>query len=127
MKFPCDMCPQIPGFLSENVLASHKFSQHRIQDPERLVKCHVCDKMLQNVHILNAHRKSIHIVDSHYFDKVIPESQLRFHCVTCDLKFLTENILNYHLRNHEKKPTFYCFFCPENFDESNKVTEKSWS
>ena len=51
LKFPCDMCPQIPGFLSENVLASHKFSQHRIQDPERLVKCHVCDKMLQNVHI----------------------------------------------------------------------------
>ena len=47
LVFQCDMCPQIPGFLTENGLIAHKRLQHRIQVKSKFSKCPHCDKVVK--------------------------------------------------------------------------------
>lgn len=126
LKYKCEFCPQIPGFLTENLVRYHKRRDHKGKKLPSKVTCHLCEKQFQvrsfKVHLethkteldhecnicykkfkmskyLNHHQKKYHPEESKFFEKTIDSSQLSHHCSKCDKRFLTEDILKYHMKD----------------------------
>ena len=125
LKYRCDYCPQIPGFLTENLLLYHMRKDHKGKKFPTKVTCHLCQKQFQSrsikVHLethntelnyectlcykrfkmtkyLNIHQKKYHPEQRKYFGKKIDPSLLSHRCSKCDLKFVAGSVLQYHVR-----------------------------
>ena len=165
MSIKCFFCPLIlEGHenLTEHCLIVHDKKDEDVGDG--FVKCMVCDKKIVkgrlNAHRLAhgssdqfkcslcyqemkhrsslwAHNENIHkSAEEQYLIKNGTETDLKFDCSDCDLKFYTENLLNYHKsRQHNYKevqvvgkevrsvPTLTCNLCYTNFANQRNLKD----
>eukprot|EP00092_Neocalanus_flemingeri_P109002 GFUD01140036.1.p1 GENE.GFUD01140036.1~~GFUD01140036.1.p1 ORF type:complete len:204 (+),score=44.08 GFUD01140036.1:39-614(+) len=93
LVYSCDMCPQIPGFLTENILKVHKKLQHKINVKNAFAKCEVCMKVVKH-HSLRAHTL-IHTLGQ------------SCECKLCYKKFALNQYLKRHLQTVHAKDAQY--------------------
>lgn len=89
-KVECEFCH---AHVKPRSLNKHMAMMH--EDPE-WVDCDVCGKSFKKYNLRN-HRK-IHVTKN-------------FQCNFCDLKFLCQGKLNYHMKYHENPDQFKCKIC----------------
>ena len=100
MIHKCGQCPQIPGFLSENLLHQHNVKEHKPKKINCLVckaelsfnslkvhmalhsdqknhQCNLCYKKFKLAEYVKRHMKAHHKDESEYFNKKIDEAQLK--------------------------------------------------
>ena len=144
LRYRCDYCPQIPGFLTENLVLYHMRKDHKGKKFPQKVTCHLCQKQFQSRSIRNhlethntelnhecnlcykkfkvtknlkIHQKKYHGEQRKYFGKIIPPSLLSHGCSKCDLRFVSEAVLQYHVRvdhshsNLKTIDTYQCKLC----------------
>ena len=119
----CDLCPEIPGFLSHNIMVTHKRLQHKllfnkkISNTPKTFQCNLCYLKMSSNWYVKTHKNRVHKDLAHLFDVDLSEDELKSKCNKCELKFLTEGILKQHLRTHvELKSCRLCYINCE--DES---------
>jgi len=140
----CNMCPL--QFLTENIMNTHKKMQHRVNVKGTSVECNICQKIVASkslkghmqthdeveknfecklCYLKFKHQKSL---SSHYshvhkhdemLNKEITESDLKYPCNVCELRFVNEDLLKGHLRRHENSK--YEFLRNEAFDENLQI------
>ena len=130
LVFRCNQCPQIPGFLTENLLNQHKAKEHKhivkvARSREGGWNCTLCYEKIKQRGIIESMHKGFHKEDIGAFDREIKEEELTFKCLWCDKKFLSSHILKYHaVTSHSKtiKPShpqkqkiLQCGLCFEKF------------
>ena len=98
-KFPCDCCEKV--FLTECSAVFHRFILHSGVGG---TSCNLCQTDFKNKLNLKRHKETIHtsLQEMKAFGIKQNEDDLSNPCNSCDKKFLTENILNYHLNYTHK-------------------------
>ena len=98
-KFPCDCCEKV--FLTECSAVFHRFILHSGVGG---TSCNLCHTDFKNKLNLKRHKETIHtsLQEMKAFGIKQNEDDLSNPCNSCDKKFLTENILNYHLNYTHK-------------------------
>ena len=86
-----------------------------IHTAEKVFECNLCYKKFLKRSYLHNHQRTVPASDQIYVDKVIAESDLKFRCSTCSLRFISSNVLNYHRRSHEKQIVHQCQVCSLSF------------
>ena len=86
---------------------------------ERDVECQLCYVKLKGSRILKDHQKKMHQSEKEQEFLLSGKGQdlFQFDCNDCNLKFLTEDLLLKHQKQHEinKLNNFNCQFCPQIF------------
>ena len=121
LKFRCKLCPDIPGYLTGNLLAKHRETDHKLKTRPKETKqheCKLCYTMFSEQTGLQRHYERIHRKETHFFGQTITDTERKFKCdfEKCDLWFVSKLSKDYHsvkIHNHTKK--LKCFFCPELF------------
>ena len=143
LKHPCDECDL--KFVSTSVLEYHKnkvhvkkekfveckichkvvkrhsFKQHRLTHTSvRDVKCQLCYVTLKTSRILKDHQKNLHAseIEQEFILSGNGPENFQHSCETCDLKFLTRDLLLNHGKSHKLKK-FSCQYCPGLFFKFN--------
>ena len=127
----CMYCEKI---LTKGAIYSHR--QFHITQP---VKCKICYVSAKSKHSLYYHVRELHKSDleKSFLEKGCPSNMLTLPCEKCDLKFLTEKLLQKHnSRDHgpqkqvspqalfmqPKLPSF-CILCHFEFPSNSKLAE----
>ena len=147
LVYPCEDCPV--RFISENILNRHRNSHHNVSRQSLTATCEVCSKVVKYYNLkdhlathslernfscklcyrtfrkgtyLNVHQSNIHKDHAEFLNRDIKEEDLKFDCRSCDKKFVTKDILEYHqtkahtVRSEKSsKVSLKCFFCKETF------------
>ena len=131
LVFSCDLCPQIPGFLTENILLGHKKNQHRLSSGSNTsveccnetfkkhssqyynhkrkhsdnfkFQCHLCYKRFEKQSNVQCHMK-VHKNETEFLNREIKPLELKVPCreSDCNLKFLSLSLENYHSKEHRE-------------------------
>ena len=125
LKYECTSCDK--KFIREHIL---KY-QHR-EAKEISSYCKLCSVTFKFPSWFKLHKKNIHTAKEEIdaFSVKIEQASLRFACKFCKRRFLTQNILRYHLSNNhkeEKRQDLVCEFCNKVFKWSyfrKRIMEK---
>lgn len=111
---PCEMCDK--RFFSKYDLAKHNLTH----TGERPFVCVICKSAFSRSTLLTRHQKVWHIyftkctiLKSYFFQ--IHKDQPKFLCIYCERTFLSNEELQKHTENHQKKRPFQCDKCPKSF------------
>ena len=104
----CEVCGL--KFLTNNSLRVHKRDMHKMglgrfktKTKRRSFSCKLCYKEYEKQESLRNHKYREHMGEvSEYFNIKITEHLLKYQCHECNLKFLTESLLEKHKGSHMK-------------------------
>ena len=127
-------------FVTENLLKSHK-KRHELDKYEPLRReaydkstkrnnCKFCYRTYHSFADFVAHIELAHKSDLHRIHEKIITADLSFSCNSCDLTFISNDVLTYHKsRSHTeiKARTEQCSHCPEAFKYHNTLRKHSLS
>ena len=114
----CGICSL--KFLTKNSVVFHQKVEHKM-GVKRTMECEKCQKVLKPANLkahmkthleknllcklcytkfrlkshLNEHQAKVHRKEAQYLEREILDSDLLFSCNDCDLRFITQNLLNF--------------------------------
>ena len=103
LKFECLRCSK--KFLSSQLLryhaiTSHSTEQNIIKDPKKF-HCGLCYETFFDKRSMMKHFTNMHIEELDYLIKPVDESDLKYKCSSCDIKFITIRSQSHHeLKRH---------------------------
>ena len=112
LKHACVKCNTV--FASENSLLYHQSREHTDME----LTCKLCYAKYKMYFYLVRHQKKEHRAEAEYLNREIREEELKFDCEQCGYKFVTDNILQNHIKQHEAGQ--YEFLREESFDQANQ-------
>ena len=133
LKFVCDVCNK--WFVTRGIMEKHKHECETVAN----FTCNLCHKTVkkrnEKKHNNNHARKG----EKKYLGRDIKDSELVHECKICKTKFVTENILEDHMVNHDMveheylkqecllpkkgRSYFKCKFCYSEFDRFSVFTK----
>ena len=133
--YKCELCPQIPGFLTENLVNFHKKKDHDIKPPKlkrvrgdddgKSRECNLCYKSFKRKRNVRVHQRKCHPEDKEQFGRKLPPNDLIYDCPHCDLKFLTKTVLDFHGKTaHQKEnETVRCRLCYSEYSRAGNLKQ----
>ena len=82
---------------------------------KKSISCQLCclsfsSRNKLTIHLNNIHEKEGHLLDENLKPKFSKE-ECTFDCKECDLKFISQTSLNYHVKRKHGTGSFKCDFC----------------
>jgi len=117
----CQFCDK--KFVSEHILRYHQKYQHK-EAQETSSYCKLCYITFKFPSLFKNHKMTTHKDDMWAFQVDLDSTMLKHECAHCDLKFLSEHLLNYHtnLKHKELKDKLsYCKLCYVDFKFSSQL------
>ena len=102
----CEMC--ISKFLSKRLLEAHKIKVHRLKPKvTEVYNCDLCLTAFKKNELYKKHLDLSHKTEREMLrEGRLDEQSLSFSCHLCDLKFLTDSLVDCHMINtHYAKKT----------------------
>ena len=143
----CDICSS--KFRTKNSVIHHKKKEHRVgvnktticntcrkviktsklrlhmrSHSERKFRCKLCYKGFTRNKYLVSHENIIHKNETELLSTEITEEDLKHNCNRCELKFITEQLLDRHTKEHQEKqplPMKECRLCYKEFKTSKEL------
>ena len=127
LKFRCQECSQ--KFVSSHILSLHE-RNHKYETLQFLKKtaynvkrkvyeCCLCYSVYNKFHGLCDHVFAYHKDDLDYFKTPPQESDLRYQCPECELKFVSTNASIYHrIKTHYPVTNLGCTLCDSQYKNS---------
>ena len=131
--YKCQLC--FESFMTANILEFHKGRKHnkvilnhesRDKNMPEINKninnkfCTLCKKQFSRKHILDTHKSTIHKDELNLFTQERYDGDEKYVCKKCNGTFLSEKVLNHHVRNHHifSKDPIKCSKCDVVFEWS---------
>ena len=112
LKYKCGGCDL--KFVAEKFLDNHVKS-HKSKPTKKVRACKLCYKPFKYTRELKHHEERQHKREANFLHREILESDLIFACLKCDKKFVSENLLGSHSREHEMEN--YSHLKSESYDK----------
>ena len=120
----CNYCPR--EFPSSKSLRKHSWKVHNkkvsvVEDKSKYsFKCQLCYLPFKYTSVMEKHQNKVHSKeDLALLNQSISDDQLKYPCNHCGKKFLSQNILSYHMRTHPDVQK--CMLCRVTFYGSAKL------
>ena len=126
LKFVCDICQKC--FVTSGIMQKHKSECETVAS----FTCNLCRKKVKRINEKKHNNNHARKGDEKYLGRDIQDSELVHKCQICDARFITENILENHVVNHDMveheylkqeclipkkgRSYFKCKFCYSEFD-----------
>jgi len=94
-EFTCTYCNSV--FFERNVYKCHILAVHKVKNKTGR-RCNLCYKEVGDVY---NHKKTVHAAEKEFLVRKISDEDLKFQCSKCQYKFVSQEILNAHQRQHE--------------------------
>ena len=112
------------------IIKTNNLRAHMKLHVERTIRCKLCYKGFTKKKYLEGHEKVIHKNETELLSTEITEKDLKHKCSNCELKFITEQLLDRHTKDHEEKQLLTikeCRLCYKEFKRSKelKIHEKT--
>ena len=137
--FKCSVCDL--RFVTEKILGVHETKHNEVESQNKNTLklkhgkstryCQLCNAIFKKSSIFRRHTQNVHNVhptEMEALNRRIDKSELIHGCKKCDSHFLTQNILDYHMRKKHwhygtKDHTFSCILCHTNYPNSHKYNK----
>ena len=84
-------------------------------------KCKLCYIRFTRKDRLRTHVKTAHPEDKHLLTKDIKRSECNFKCDSCDVKFITKSVLEYHTERKHGRGDEQCKYCSRRYLTTSKL------
>ena len=103
-------------------IKSHGFDIHlERMHSGRSEKCKLCYLRFKRKHSYKKHIETIHVNDQDLLNRKISRSECTFSCDMCSLKFITKNVLDYHIDRKHGRGDEQCKFCERRYPNEKSL------
>ena len=105
-------------------IKSSAFDLHlRRNHSGRSEKCKLCYLRFKRKDRLKKHLETIHVSEKHLLESEIDRTKCIFNCELCPLKFITNNVLSYHIERKHGRGNEQCLHCERRYPNSRKLKD----
>ena len=108
LDYECEVCKL--KFLTSKLLLNHRNQcqiNQKKQKPNYSSKktksrCKLCYLVLKRTSLMS-HVERVHPIDKKFLEEERTENDMKFHCSSCDKKYVSQTLLDSHTRHHERE------------------------
>ena len=100
LKYSCSEEECSLKFVSEDDLKYHENSVHKEVSISEELYCKLCYVTFRDSSRFGRHKDRVHKSELPLFESNIEHSKLAYYCKTCKEKFISDNALNYHMKEN---------------------------